>query len=183
MILCFMHSIQKVFPFSDFAGFPNCTKVAIMQRSSLILLFPCFLCASNTLHGLEDQQGSSQTKVVMTGSVEGGQNTLKGIEQYAELKNDQVASLPSSFTICVSVLATTQNGLWPILFSLLRNDGRQWFTAQIRQSVDFVGKKFYYTGANQYANLDTEPVFPNEWVRSCLALNTLSGLVQWVAAW
>ena len=89
MILCFMHSIQKVFPFSDFAGFPNCIKVASMQRSSLILLFSWFLCASNTLHGLEDQQGSSQTKVLMTGSVEGGRNTMKGIEQYAELKNDQ----------------------------------------------------------------------------------------------
>ena len=149
-----------------------------MQRSPLLLLFSWFLVSSNTLHGLEDQQRKSQTKVIMTGSVQGGRNTMKGIEQYAELKNDQLASLPSSFTICVSVLATTQNELGPILFSFLRNDGRQWFTAQIRQSVDFVGKKFYYTGANQYANLDTVPVFPNEWVRSCLALNTLSGLVQ-----
>ena len=153
MILCFTHSIQKVFPFFNFGGLPNCTKVAIMQRRPLILLLSWFLFSSNTLHGLEYQQSKSQTKVVMTGSVEGGRNTLKGIEQYAELKNDQVASLPSSFTICVSVLATTQNGLWPTLFSLLRNDGFQSFSAEIRHLGDFVGRNFYICKLTNMRNL------------------------------
>ena len=106
--------------------------------------------------------------------------TLRDIRNYAELKHDPGASLPSSFTICVSVLVTTEN-LDPFLFSLTRNDGRQWFSAAVRQLGNFVGKKFFYEGANQYAHLDTVPIFPNEWVRSCLALNTVSGLVQWVA--
>ena len=68
-----------------------------------------------------------------------------------------------------------------MLFALLGNDGSQWFSAVVRQIGDFVGKKFKYPEAKLYVKLDTLPVFPNEWVHSCLALNTLSGLVQWVA--
>ena len=145
------------------------------------LIFVVFL--SNSLpNALKDQKRKPTTKVVVIGGgmKEVKKTTLREINNFAELKLDPRASLPSSFTICVSVLATTEN-LNPILFSLLRNDEKQWFAAVIHQLGDFVGKKFFYAGANQFVNLDTLPVFPNEWVRTCLALNTVSGLAQWVA--
>ena len=85
--------------------------------------------------------------------------TFQDIQNYAVLKNDPKASLPSSFTICVSVLSAPYNP-WPILFSLMGNDGNQWFSAQVRQLGEFVGKKFFYPGANHYVNLETVPVFP-----------------------
>ena len=47
-------------------------------------------------------------------------SSLKEVLAYSELKCDPQSSLPSSFTICVSVLATTQN-LRPVLFTLLGN--------------------------------------------------------------
>ena len=163
--------------------------MAIMSRnkkSLLPLLLACFLLSSNSVHGLEDQQRKPATKVVITGSGKGQSYamSLRDISNYAELKHNPRASLPSSFTICVSVLATTQHsapGGGPILFSLLGNDEKQWFSAKISQIGDFVGRKFKYPGANQFVNHDTVPVFPNEWVRSCIALNITSGFVQWVA--
>ena len=150
-----------------------------------------FLCShlflSSLPNALKDQKRKPTTKVVVIGGgmKEVKKTTLREINNFAELKLDPRASLPSSFTICVSVLATTEN-LNPILFSLLRNDEKQWFAAVIHQLGDFVGKKFFYAGANQFVNLDTLPVFPNEWARTCLAFNTVSGLVQctalqWVA--
>ena len=68
------------------------------------------------------------------------------------------------------------------LFTLLGNDGQPWFSAAISQDDEnFVARQFFYPVANQFAKVDTMGMFPNEWVRSCLALNTVSGLVQWVA--
>ena len=41
--------------------------------------------------------------------------------------------------------------------------------------------QFYYPTANKVPKIDTMRMFPNRWVRTCLAFNTVSGLVQWVA--
>ena len=46
---------------------------------------------------------------------------------------------------------------------------------------NFIGRQFHYPVANQMAKIDSMRMFANQWVRSCLALNTLSGMVQWVA--
>ena len=54
-------------------------------------------------------------------------------------------------------------------------------SAQIYQIGNVVGRKFYYPVHNRWAKMDTMWMFPNQWVRSCLALKTLSGSVQWVA--
>ena len=108
--------------------------------------------------------------------------TLKDVYTYSHLKYDPRASLPSSFTICVSVLVTIDN-LRPSLFTLLGNDGQPWFSVQIRPDLkgNFAGRQFFYPVQNQFAKVETMRAFPNQWVRSCLALNTESGLVQWVA--
>ena len=107
-------------------------------------------------------------------------SSLKDNFTYSELKNDPRAALPSSFTIFVSALVTTDN-LSPVLFTILGNDGHPWFSAMITQDSDFVGKQFFYPVTFQYTKIDTMWMFPNQWVRNCLALDTLSGNVVWVA--
>ena len=91
-----------------------------------------------------------------------------------------MAALPSSFTICVSVLVTKDH-YKPVLFTLLGEDGSQWFIAKILPLGQFFGKRFSYKLSSQFGNIDTMAVFPNQWIRSCLSLNTLTGSVQWVA--
>ena len=107
-------------------------------------------------------------------------STLENIHTYAELKHDPRASLPSSFTICATVLSSVESFTYnSVFFTLLGKDGDQMFHAQILQLSETSGKRFWYY--NHFGNLDTMPVFPNQWVKSCIALNTVSGLVQWVA--
>ena len=148
------------------------------------------LFASNLFHvneGFGNQQQLPTTKVAVINhefcqSCPGRVKSLKDVHTYSELKYDPRASLPSSFTICVSVLVTIDN-LRPSLFTLLGNDGQPWFSAQIRPDLkgNFAGRQFFYPVQNQFAKVETMRAFPNQWVRSCLALNTESGLVQWVA--
>ena len=61
------------------------------------------------------------------------------------------------------------------------SDGQPWFSAEIERIGLFRGRRFYDRVASQFAKSDTLRIFPNQWVRSCLAFNTSSGLVQWVA--
>ena len=102
--------------------------------------------------------------------------SLKGVPTYSELKSDPRASLPSSFTICVSVLVMTYS-LNP-LFTLLGSDGQPWFSAEIERIPPFGGRRFYDRVAGKFAKSDTIRMFPNQWVRICLAFNTSSGFVN-----
>ena len=102
--------------------------------------------------------------------------TLEEVHTYAELKNDPKASLPPSFTICSTAMTTY--GPNPLFFTLLGKNRSQLFGARVRQLSKGLGRRFSYN--NNYASVATMPVFPHQWVRSCVALNTISGSVQWV---
>ena len=143
-----------------------------------------FVFSSDFFHeiqGLENQQEVSKTKSVVInhelchscGNPNAFAQTpsLNDVNTYSELKYDPRGLLPSQFTICASVLVTTEN-LNPSLFTLLGNDGQPWFSAQIAQFGSFVGKQFSYPVHNQKPKSDTMRMFPNQWVRSCLALDT-----------
>ena len=142
----------------------------------LLVLYIASSVSFDGIHGLGNQQEIATAKLVVIKhefcqSCPWGASSLKDIHTYSELKYDPLASLPSSFTICVSILVTTNN-LRPSLFTLLGNDGQPWFSAQIAQFGSFVGKQFSYPVHNQKPKSDTMRMFPNQWVRSCLALDT-----------
>ena len=150
----------------------------------LVLLFVSSDFYSGT-HGLENRQTIPATSLVVINhdhcpSCQLWVSSLKDVHTYSELKHDPRASLPSSFTFCVSVLVTTKN-LLPSLFTILGNDGQPWFSAKIEQLGSFVGRQFKYPVVNSKAKMDTMRMFPNQWVRSCLAFDTVSGSVHWVA--
>ena len=156
-----------------------------MYPFALLVLFFVSSDFYNGIYGLENRQKVPATNLDVVNhdhcqSCKRKVSSLKDVHTYSELKYDPRASLPFSFTFCVSVLVTTNN-LHPSLFTLLGNDGQPWFSVKITQYGSFVGRKFYYPVAQEFANMDTMRMFPNQWVRSCLAFNTLSGLVQWVA--
>ena len=160
--------------------------VSIYKENPGVLLVSFFV-TSHLFHGIQgNQHEAPTTKLAVINhepcqSCPGEVSSLKDVHTYSELKYDSRASLSSSFTICVSVLVTTDN-YSPALFALMGNDGQPWFSVQIRrQTGKFTGRQFYYPTNNEWAKIDTMQMFPRQWVRSCLALNTMSGLVQWVA--
>ena len=151
---------------------------------ALLVLFFLSLNFLDGINGFGKQQTISKTKLVVIHHETCPVETCPGDglpgKTYSELKYDPQASLPSSFTICVSVLIKTTESS-PSLFTLLGNDGQPWFGAKIDQNENFVGKHFHYPVSNQKPEIDTMRMFSNQWVRSCLALNTVTGSVQWVA--
>ena len=98
--------------------------------------------------------------------------TLEEVHTYAELENDPRANLPSSFTICSSVMTTS--GSMRILFTLLGKDGNKWLASFLQ--VD--DKTTFYHGS--WVDAKLPPVFAYQWVRSCMAVNSKSGFLQWV---
>ena len=103
--------------------------------------------------------------------------SLNEVHTYAQLKRDPKASLPSSFTICSAIMSPY--GHPQLFFSLLGNHGNQTWRAGM-DVVDRPGglrTQFFHKKSTSWISL---PVFSFQWVRSCMAINTESGLLQWV---
>ena len=97
---------------------------------------------------------------------------LNDVPSLAVLANDPRAALPNSFTICStvqSVLSTKPSHL--MFFNLIGRDGERALPAVL------FGNDFWTT---QKASGMIPTVFPNQWVRSCMAVNSTSGIVKWV---
>ena len=111
-----------------------------------------------------------------------GKKTLEEVHTYAELKHDPRASLPHSFSICSSIMRTTccPTCPWPSFFAIL--DLSQ-FLAACRNQGSLGNSKFqmiYPGGSTETVIGKVPPFFPNQWTKSCIAINTMSGLVHWV---
>ena len=108
---------------------------------------------------------------------------LEEIRAYAELKGDALSSLPESFTLCSTIMVTNVDDLNPetTFLSLLDDQGSQlmglWLTHSTTESK--VGIDFFQTSPPMVIGA-IPPLFPNEWIRGCLAINTTSGLIHWV---
>ena len=110
-----------------------------------------------------------------------GKKTLEEVHTFAKLKNDPRASLPDSFSICSAIMTTNCQQYWPTFFSILDNNRIQ-FMAPLRNraSIESLFVIAYSQETSEMANGKLPPMFPNQWFRSCLAVNTTSGLIHWV---
>ena len=111
-----------------------------------------------------------------------GKKTLDEIHTYAELKNDPRASLPESFTVCSSMMTTScKNYVWPAFFTIL-DENRTQFLAPIisRWTIESALQILYLQGSSEQVDGKIPPLFPNQWTRTCLAINVTSGLIQYV---
>ena len=107
-------------------------------------------------------------------------DTYAEVHTYSKLNVDLRASLGSSFTICSTVSSPVPAKL--VFFSLLNHKGD--FLLSAGFYTEFIGAEL--TPALQvldqywWSKPILAPVFPQQWVRSCLAVSTKSGRVQWV---
>ena len=98
--------------------------------------------------------------------------SLDDVPSLAVLTNDNGPPLPLSFTICsdiMNVFSKKEHRL--MFFNMLANNGEQLLPALL------VGDNFLTTSIAS-GNIPT--VFANQWVKSCMAIDTFSGMIQWV---
>ena len=132
------------------------------------------------------EEGETKTKVLSTVHCIscGGrkfQPNFEDLETYAQLSQDVKGLLPFSFTICATVSTPVVESYLNV-FTLLGEDGDSFLANEIYLSEDNPNSVFYYyiNGAYVSTSRSVPLIFPNQWVRSCLAANTESGLLRWV---
>ena len=111
-----------------------------------------------------------------------GKKTLEEVHTYAELKFDPKSDLPDSFTVCSTIMAgDCQSTFEPIFFNLLDDQLQQILVPYLLPSLKSqMGIHFSTWSAEpRYGRLP--PWFPNHWTRSCLAINSATGSLDWVA--
>ena len=159
-------------------------------------LFCAFLLLANAKVKSEDTEQTCSngitdtcTSVVSHAFCEGslppsdkkGKKTLEEVHTYAELKHDPHSSLPESFTICSTISATScQSRMAPTFFNILDNQIGQWLAPFLRRSFESkLGIDF--SEWSKAADLGKiPPWFPYHWTKSCMAINTTSGSIDWV---
>ena len=111
-----------------------------------------------------------------------GKKTLEEVHSYAELKHDPRASLPDSFTVCSTVRTTgCQSYYWPKFFHILDNNRGQFLVPGLNHgSIDSRLSLNFHENSSPLLFGKVLPLFPSQWMRSCMAVNTTSGLIHWV---
>ena len=101
------------------------------------------------------------------------------LHTFAELKFDPKASFQKRFTICSTLMTRAVIKSWPLIFfSLLDKGGNNYLNAFLNggmESLVIISGRFSFKPKGKINR-----VFPEQWVSTCLAVNTGSGLLQWV---
>ena len=104
--------------------------------------------------------------------------TKEDLDTFAELQSDPKASFPPSFTICSTLMTSASRGYRSFFFSLLGKGNRSYLSAFLGGGSESLGLN---SGLfNFKAKGKISRVFPEQWLSTCLAVNTESGLLQWV---
>ena len=126
-------------------------------------------------HAFCDSSVSAKDKI--------GKKSLDEVHTYAELKHDPRALLPDSFTICSTIMTTSNcpSSWYTSFFTLLDNNKTQLLAPAFKPGSSVSILKIYFLkGSSDSAVNKIPPLFPNQWTRSCVAINTTSGSIQWV---
>ena len=114
-----------------------------------------------------------------------GKNALEDVHTYAALKYDPHIPLPEAFTICSTLMTTTGAFHWWVFFNLLGKDGKQLMAPYVfsEDGENGLETSFFVTVSERSKtpmSIEIPQVFPHQWVKSCTAINTTSGLIQFV---
>ena len=108
-------------------------------------------------------------------------DNLNEIHTYAELKHDPRSALPDSFTICSTIMATDCKSVKPMkFFNVLDNQLEQIIAPGLTPIIDSWLAIDFSTWSTVGIVDKIPPTFPNQWIRSCFAVNSVSGSISWV---
>lgn len=111
--------------------------------------------------------------------------TYQELKTYALLQNDSKGSLSTDFTICSAIFTTTENIHYPLI--LLGKDENifveiyiyVWNSDKGLVNTSTVGVSIqdseYYEDVTVF-----QKVFPDQWIKSCVAFSVESGSMKWV---
>ena len=104
------------------------------------------------------------------------------LHTFAELKHDPRASRPDSFTVCSNIMLTGCPTGWPTFFNIFDNNRGHFLVPQIRPgSVETrIVIRLPHDHFPPSLTGKVAPLFPNQWIKSCLAVNATSSLINWV---
>ena len=110
--------------------------------------------------------------------------TLEEVHTYAELKYDPHVSLPDSFTICSTTMTTScPSTRWPTFFALLDNNRTLILAPAFKPgSISSHLLVYFHKGTKEKLG-QISPLFPNQWIRSCMAINLVDSPTQLVCIW
>ena len=154
-----------------------CCGLAVEPSFSLVRL-----ADQTRFKGASGGEGQNTLDVISFESTENDwKESFPGVEAYARLVRDPTASLDSSFTLCSTISSPTPE--YQVFFTLLDTGGGHFLSAAFNNNEEkqgalpvlAIGHKPTY----HYSNVSGW-LFPTQWVRSCLAVSTDSGLVRWV---
>lgn len=100
------------------------------------------------------------------------------LDTFADLQDDpNNASFPASFTICSTVMSSMANG--GQFFAILDQEGANYLAAYIDPGSmsSLILRIGLFT---MKMKMKIPRVFPEQWISSCIGVNTESGLFQWV---
>ena len=111
-----------------------------------------------------------------------GKKTLEEVYTYAELKLNPRASLPDSFSICSTIRTPScEIRPYPTFFNVLDDERDQFLAPGYKPGyITSLLKIFYHQDTSEPVHGKIPPLFPNQWIRRCLTVNTTSGLIHWV---
>ena len=106
--------------------------------------------------------------------------TLSEVGTYAELKDDPNSSPLQSFTICSTIMATILQNPYPVFFNILDDQQSQIMAPWVFPSIEGRLGIYFLSWSTGSIYDRIPPVFPNQWIRSCVAFDSSSGLINWV---
>ena len=171
--------------------------MVIVALKATVFMFPIWKTTAETVHSKETalirkarETEKGLTKIVNHAYCDSSlsdedkmtKKTLKEIHTYAELKSDPQRNLPDSFTICSSMMTPScPSYFWPSFFTILNDDKAPFIAPTIRhKEITSLLMIFYLQEESKSVVGKIPPLFPNQWIKSCLAINTTSGLITWV---
>ena len=107
-----------------------------------------------------------------------GKRRLEELPTFAELKHDPRSSLPESFTVCSTIMATDCQYHSPPFFAILDDNRNQILSPFLSVAKVSTLRIYFFQEPTPFIIGKTPPLFPNQWVKSCLAINTTSGLLK-----
>ena len=124
----------------------------------------------------------------LMGEYEEIKDSYKDLETHAVLKSEAKSPLPASFTVCIATSAPGKAHHYDYshpLFIILGSDGAKFLSAELYNDNYKDRISTFYLGFSSVSSTPTRnripQVFPGQWTRSCLGLNSETGHVRFVA--